>query len=116
MALRDGGDHPLASRSGHCWRRLRWEERAWALELERARGGLEKEEEGVGKKVDLYPLIWADAVMRPHLPNKTRLPPKRHGEWRGWVTHARIDENPVKRGTRSLPRQDVPRKPPRKTC
>src|SRR4051812_32364946 len=52
--------------------------------------------------------------MRPHLPNKTRLPPKRRGKWRGWVTHARIDENPVKRGTRSLPRQDVPRKLPRK--
>src|SRR4051812_29058821 len=33
MALRDGGDHPLASRSGHGWRRLTWEVRTWALEL-----------------------------------------------------------------------------------
>ena len=24
VSLRDGGDHPLASRSGHDWRRLRW--------------------------------------------------------------------------------------------
>ena len=47
--------------------------------------------------MDPYPLIWADAVMRPHLPNKTRLAPKSHGKWRGWVTHVGIDENPVKR-------------------
>ena len=33
-----------------------------------------------------------------------------------WVTHTRIDENPVIRGTRSLLRQDVPIKPPRSTC
>ena len=37
VSLRDGGDHPLASRSGHGWRRLRWEVRTWALELECAR-------------------------------------------------------------------------------
>ena len=24
VSLRDGGDHPLASRSGHDWRRSRW--------------------------------------------------------------------------------------------
>ena len=34
VPLRDGGDHPLASRSGHGWRRLRWGVRTWALELE----------------------------------------------------------------------------------
>ena len=34
LTLRDGGDHPLASRSGHGWRRLRWGVRTWALELE----------------------------------------------------------------------------------
>ena len=33
--LRDEGSHPSTSRSGHDWRRLRWEVRAWALELER---------------------------------------------------------------------------------
>ena len=39
VALRDGGDLPLASRSEHRWRRLRWEVRAWALELECAGDG-----------------------------------------------------------------------------
>ena len=34
VPLRDGGGHPLASRSGHDWRRLRRDVRAWALELE----------------------------------------------------------------------------------
>ena len=34
VSLRDGGDHPLASCSGHGWRRLRWGVRIWALELE----------------------------------------------------------------------------------
>ena len=70
--------------------------RAWALELECAGDGWAKEEEGIGKKVDPYPLIWADAVVRPHQPSKTRLPPKRRDKWRGWVTHVRIDVNPVK--------------------
>ena len=36
--------------------------------------------------------------MRPHQPSKTRLPPKRRDKWRGWVTHVRIDENPVNKG------------------
>ena len=50
------------------------------------------------EKVDPYPLIWADATMRPHQPGKTRLSPKRRNQWRGWITHARIDENPGIRG------------------
>ena len=50
------------------------------------------------EKVDHYPLIWADATMRPHQPGKTRLSPKRHSQWRSWVTHTRIDENPEIRG------------------
>ena len=37
VSLRDGGDHPPASLSGHGWRRLRWEVRTWALELECAK-------------------------------------------------------------------------------
>ena len=41
MSLCDGGDHPLASRSGHGWRRLRWGVRTWALELECA--GMDKQ-------------------------------------------------------------------------
>ena len=36
LSLRDGGSHPSTSRSRHGWGRLRWEVRAWALELERA--------------------------------------------------------------------------------
>jgi len=41
LPLRDGGGHPSTSRSGHDWRRLRWEVRAWALELERE--GMDKQ-------------------------------------------------------------------------
>ena len=36
VPLRDGGGHPLASRSGHGWGRLRRDVRTWALELEYA--------------------------------------------------------------------------------
>ena len=36
--------------------------------------------------------------MRPHLPSETRLPPKRRDKWRGWVTHVRINENPINKG------------------
>ena len=46
--------------------------------------------------MDPYPLIWADAVVHPHQPSKTRLPPKHRDKWPGWVTHARIVDNPVK--------------------
>ena len=34
LPLRDGGGDPSTSRFGHDGRRLRWEVRAWALELE----------------------------------------------------------------------------------
>ena len=34
LPLRDGGSHPPASHSGHGWRRVRWDVRTWALELE----------------------------------------------------------------------------------
>ena len=34
VLLHNGGDHPLASRSGHGWRRLRRDVRTWALGLE----------------------------------------------------------------------------------
>ena len=52
----------------------------------------------MGEKADPYPLIWADETMRPHQPGKTRLSPKHRNQWRSWVTHARIDENPGIRG------------------
>ena len=41
VPLHDGGGHPSTSRSGHDWRRLRWEVRTWALELECA--GMDKQ-------------------------------------------------------------------------
>ena len=50
------------------------------------------------KKVNPYPFIWVDETKRPHEPGKTRLSPKHRNRWRGWVTHTRIDENPVIRG------------------
>ena len=50
------------------------------------------------KKVDPYPLIWVDETTCPHQPGKTLLSPKRRDQWRVWVTHARIDENPRMRG------------------
>ena len=49
-------------------------------------------------------------------PFGTCLKLRSHTSGHDWVTHTRIDENPVIRGTRSLLRQDVPRKPPRNTC
>ena len=52
----------------------------------------------MGEKVDPYPLTWVDAVMCPHQPGKTCLSAKRRNQWRGWVTHSRVDENPGIRG------------------
>ena len=49
-------------------------------------------------------------------PFGTCLKSRSHTSRHDGVTHARIDENPVKKGTRSLLRQDVPIKPPRNTC
>ena len=50
------------------------------------------------ERVDPYPLIWAAETMCPRQPGKTRLSPKCRNQWRGWVTHACIDENPGIRG------------------
>ena len=70
----------------------------WALELEFAELDKPRRKKALVKGLDLYPLIWADKNMCPHQPDKTRLSPKRHHQWRGWVTHVRIDENPGLRG------------------
>ena len=72
--------------------------RTWALELEFAEMDKPRRKKAQVKGLDLYPLIWADKNMCPHRPGKTHLSPKRHNQWRGWVTHARIDENPGIRG------------------
>ena len=47
---------------------------------------------------------------------ETCLQSRSHTSRHDGVTHARIDENPVKKGTRSLRRHDVTIKPPRDTC
>ena len=49
-------------------------------------------------------------------PFGTFLKSRSHTSGHDWVTHTRIDENPVIRGTRSLLRQDVAIKLPRNTC
>ena len=87
--------------------------RAWALELGFTEMDKPRRKKAQVIGLDLYPLIWADGNMHPHRPDKTRLSPKRRNQLRGLVTHVRIDGNPGIRGTRSLLRQDVPRKLPR---
>src|SRR4051812_45462457 len=77
VSLRDGGDHPLASHSGHGRRRLRWGVRTWALELECEEMDWQRRKKAWMRKVDPYPLIWADATTCPHPPGKTRLSPER---------------------------------------
>ena len=72
--------------------------RTWALDLEFAEMDKPRRKKAQEKGLDLYLLIWVDKNMCPHRPGKTRLSPKRHHQWRGWVTHVRIDENPVKGG------------------
>ena len=46
----------------------------------------------------------------------TCLKSRSHTNKHDWVTHTRIDENPMIRGTRSLLQKYVPIKPPRNTC
>ena len=72
--------------------------RAWALELEFVEMDKPRRKKAQVKRLDLYPLIWEDENMCPHRPDKTCLSPKRRNQWRGWVTHVRIDENPGIRG------------------
>src|SRR5512140_3709113 len=56
VSLYDGGDHPLASRSGHGWRRLRWGVRTWALELECAEMDRQRRKKAWMKRWILIPL------------------------------------------------------------
>ena len=48
-----------------------------------------------------------------HLLGGTRLPPTRCDQLCSWVTHTRIDENPMIRGHDLCFDKDVSRKPPR---
>src|SRR3954465_13908151 len=65
VSLRDGGDHPLASRSGHGWRRLRWGVRTWALELEYARMDEQRRKKAWGKMWILIPLYGRTKTVCP---------------------------------------------------
>src|SRR3954469_18875548 len=56
VSLRDGGDHPPASHSGHGWRRLRWGMRTWALELECAKMDEQRRKKAWMKRWILIPL------------------------------------------------------------
>ena len=78
-----------------------WAEQTNARALGLGRGGMDREGESVGAKGSPYPLIKAMNIKR--LPTHLKLAYsrgmcKRHG----WITHVRIAENPVIRGTRSL--------------
>src|SRR4051812_19970077 len=56
VSLRDGGDHPLASRSRHGWRRLRKRMRTWALQLECAKMDEQRRKKAWMKRWILIPL------------------------------------------------------------
>ena len=56
VPLHYGGDHPLASRSGHGWRRLRRDVRTWALGLECAEMDEQRRKKACVKKWILIPL------------------------------------------------------------
>ena len=49
---------------------MRREVRTWALELEYAEMDKRRRKKAQMKKVDPYPLIWADETISPHQPNK----------------------------------------------
>ena len=77
VLLRNGGGHPLASRSGHVQCVFAEKMRTWVLELVCARMDV-GEEEGVGKKEESLSLYKGGRnCVPPHFPGKTCLFPKR---------------------------------------
>ena len=64
VLLRDGGGHPLASRSGHVWNGCTEKVRTWALELERARMDGQGKKKAWVKKRNPYPFIKAVETVR----------------------------------------------------
>ena len=116
ILLRDGGGHPLASRSGHAADGPTEKVRTWALGLESARTDEQRRKKAWVKAGDPCPFI--KAVKNVRLPTclskSLILQVPRLMARLGY--HTRIDEDPAIRGTRSLLRQDVPRKPPRDMC
>ena len=78
------------------------------LELEVVRVEEEASAKGKDETGSLYkdPEYWASPPGSQNLPIPKELYP---GD--GWVIHTCINENPVNKGTRSLPWQDLPVKP-----
>ena len=70
--------------------------RTWALELEIGRA--EEERRRGRRRGNPYPFIKAANIKRLPTHLKTRLFSKGRAERRGWITHARIDENTAIRG------------------
>ena len=74
VLLRNGGDHPLASRFGHVWSGLRrkCELGCWSSS---AQERMSKEEEGVGEKDESLSLYKGGRnYAPPHLPGKSLIP------------------------------------------
>ena len=71
--------------------------RTWALELECARMDRQRRKKAWVKRWILIPLYgWMRLRVPTSLVNS--LISKRRNQWRDWVTHARIDENPGIKG------------------
>ena len=75
VLLRNGGDHPLASRSGHVWNGFAEKIRTWALELECVRMDGQGKKKAWVKKKSRYPFIKAvETVRLPTCPVKSLIP------------------------------------------
>ena len=64
VLLYNGGDHPLASRSGHVWNGFAEKMRTWALELECARMDGHVKKKAWVKKRNPCPFIRAEETIR----------------------------------------------------
>ena len=96
ILLCNGGSHPsaLGARSEHDGKAESNGVEPWVLEL-----GVGKAEEKFGvKKMALGSFIKASGIERLLLKPKNQPIPTESFSQDGWVTHARIDENPAIRG------------------
>ena len=64
VSLRGGGDHPLASRSGHVWNGFTEKVRTWALELESVGIDKQRRKKAWVKMGHPYPFIEAEKTVR----------------------------------------------------
>ena len=115
VLLCDKGGHPPALKigSGHGRGSEVLKLKPWVLELEVREG-----KDRAWKEKDWpWPLYKEGEYQASSAwPFGTCLKSRSHTSRHDGVIHARIDENPMKKGTRSLLRHDVPIKPPRNTC